>query len=122
MIDRTAQGIRSSRIAIGAAREEGRQPSHDGEYLALYYTPGETEWVLEDNGGVVATDDDPRPIGTEDDPQWEDVLAEIAEDIAKDRGTLARSSGREAQGLMEEMGWLVDDPENPGEVAIYRAQ
>jgi len=47
-------------IPDGAARREGRTPSHDGEYLMLYWNPaklayGRPEWILEHNAGVAAT-------------------------------------------------------------------
>ena len=47
-------------IPIGEARREGRQPSHDGEYLRLYWHSerreyGQPQWILEDNAGVAAS-------------------------------------------------------------------
>ena len=47
--------LRAYRLPIGAAREEGRQPSHDGEYLTIYSRPGSREWIAGDNAGVAAT-------------------------------------------------------------------
>ena len=47
--------IKSAMIMIGEAREEGRQPSYDGEYLSLYWLSGTAEWLLVDNGGVTAS-------------------------------------------------------------------
>jgi len=103
--------ITYSRIACGAARDENRRPTHDGEYLALYYVPGETEWLLENNGGLEATDDEPRPDGSEEDPQWEAILHEAEMDMACGTGTPAVHCGGEASGCMVEMGWLKDDGE-----------
>jgi predicted transcriptional regulator len=47
-------------IADGAARKEGRDPNHDGEYLTLYWNPAKQEfnrpqWILQHNAGVCAT-------------------------------------------------------------------
>ena len=113
---KATKNIQASRIDTGAARDEGRAPSHDGEYMTLFYVPGESDWILEGNGGVVTTDDDPRPGGTDDDPQWESMLAEVLDDIAKGHGGEATSCGHEASGLMEQIGWLTDD----GEACLIR--
>jgi hypothetical protein len=54
-----AAPIRSTWIATGAARREGRQPSHDGEYVTVYAWMGAPmAWIASDNGGVCATDDE----------------------------------------------------------------
>ena len=50
--------IKRSEIRIGAAHAENRVPSHDGEYLAVYYsscTRHGGDWIIESNAGVVAT-------------------------------------------------------------------
>jgi hypothetical protein len=42
--------FRQLTIAQGAALREGRQPSHDGEYIMLYID-GDGEWFLSGNAG-----------------------------------------------------------------------
>jgi len=42
--------FRSLQIATGAALREGRQPSHDGEYIMLYID-ADGEWFLSGNAG-----------------------------------------------------------------------
>lgn len=52
-----ATPIRSTWIATGAARREGRQPSHDGEYVTVYAWRGDPgAWVASDNGGLCGGD------------------------------------------------------------------
>jgi len=109
------RNVKTTRIAHGDSRSEGREPSHDGEYLTLYYVPGNDQWLLEDNARVTATDDAPRPDGCDDDDQWEDVLVEVAEDMRRDRGDLAVSCGGASSTLMENMGWIQTDAEYPEE-------
>jgi hypothetical protein len=48
------RSIKRGQISIGLARAEGRAPSHDGEYLAVYYKHG-GDWIIESNAGVVLT-------------------------------------------------------------------
>ena len=47
-------------IPDNAARKEGRDPNHDGEYLILYWNGakreyGRPQWILQHNAGVCAT-------------------------------------------------------------------
>lgn len=65
--------IKRGQISIGAARAEDRAPSHDGEYLAVYYKHDGGDWIIESNAGVVATA-----------YNISDVLAEAADDAADD--------------------------------------
>ena len=54
--DRT-MSIRRDEIRIGAAHAEDRAPSHDAEYLAVFYSTGDPnrDYIIEGNAGVVAT-------------------------------------------------------------------
>jgi hypothetical protein len=52
--DRT-MSIRRDEIRIGAAHAENRAPSHDGEYLSVYYAAVGGDYIIEGNAGVVAT-------------------------------------------------------------------
>ena len=47
--------IKRGEIRIGAARDENRAPSHDGEYLSVYYAAVGGDYIIEGNAGVVAT-------------------------------------------------------------------
>ena len=47
--------IRTTTITIGKAREEGRQSSHDGECMTLYWNQDTTEWLLTVQGMFVAS-------------------------------------------------------------------
>lgn len=47
--------IKRGQIRIGAALAEGRAPSHDGEYLAVYYS-GDGGYIIEGNVATLMTD------------------------------------------------------------------
>ena len=51
------RSIKRGQISIGAAQAEGRAPSHDAEYLAVFYSTGDPnrDYIIEGNAGVVAT-------------------------------------------------------------------
>ncbi len=118
--------IKEFHVAIGSAREEGRSPSHDGEYLAVYYREGHPdEWLVEDNAGCPAshlytlrdavgdaltsghpyTEEQEREMITE----AEELDAEIRECVRNGSGDIAKHCGTEAMKAMIEWGWISED-------------
>jgi len=111
--------ISSTTIRTGAARREGRQPSHDGECVTCYYVPGgDGTYLVEDNAGVSwssydegeADDisDEARETGA-DDPR--ELEAEARDDVARDRGEPigavgdVATVGGECANIMVQWGW-----------------
>ena len=95
-------GLRVGQIRIGAAREEGRAPSHDGEYLSVYYRAGRGEYIVTHNAGVAWTDES----DAEDRDGELDVEAQ--EIVAQDRGEPATGHiGAEELDLMVSAGWVM---------------
>jgi hypothetical protein len=108
--------IRRDEIRIGAAHAENRAPSHDGEYLAVYYSSCPRhggDWIIESNAGVVATS---YNIG--------DVIADAADaealnemcrwrheaeaivNTGSGEAWDAERMGQEARAAAAELGWL----------------
>ncbi len=116
--------IRTGSIAIGDAKREGRVPSHDGEYLTVYYVPGDPEanYIVEDNAGVAWTSAGEGDALNDCD---QDFRSEVEEQIAEarsilkcDRGVPARSMGSEARGIAIGWGWATEDDFDGGYI-IY---
>lgn len=105
--------IKRGEIRIGAAQDEGRAPSHDGEYLAVYYGGTAGGYIIEGNGGVVATScnisdvlaDASDPAAEAEIGRWQaEAEAIVAEDAGEDWD--AEHMGCEARALAAEFGWL----------------
>lgn len=118
--------IKEFHITIGFARDEDRAPSHDGEYLAVYYREGHPdEYLVEDNAGCPAshlhtivdavgdalssgqryTDEQEREMIQE----AEELQEEILEGLRTGSGDIAKHCGTEAIKAMREWGWLTKD-------------
>lgn len=109
--------IKTSRIAVGKARVEGRQPSHDGEYITIYYLVGDTSGnvIAENNAGTFCWEDMQAPEGLLEEEREEieaecaAIYAEGEDDIRNQRGDVIsladfhRSSSVVAE--MIELGW-----------------
>jgi hypothetical protein len=104
--------IKRGEIRIGAARREGRAPSHDGEYLSVYYA-ADGDYIIEGNGGVVSTiynisdvlADASDPAAEAEIGRWQsEAEAIVAEDAGEDWD--AEHMGCEARALAAEFGWL----------------
>ena len=111
-IERTKMNIKRGEIRIGAARREGRAPSHDGEYLSVYYA-ADGDYIIEGNGGVVSTiynisdvlADASDPAAEAEIGRWQaEAEAIVAEDAGEDWD--AEHMGCEARALAAEFGWL----------------
>ena len=112
-------------IPTGNARAEGREPSHDGEFLSLYWYGN--EWILEDNAGVVGTHvhdyitsvNDNRFVSDEEYDnaiaEAEEIQKEIEEAIANNRGKVATNGfstgplGGEARSIAQSLGWPINE-------------
>ena len=124
-------------IPDGAARKEGRDPSHDGEYLTLFWNPakqeyGRPQWILQHNAGVCATcyqdyeevsgennfglveyteEEMDAAIAEAKQIQYEiyEIIRGIGEPIDPER------MGSEAQDLAAEWGWFADLDDDPND-------
>ena len=97
--------IYSRQITTNPALREGRAPSHDGEYLTLYFAEG--DWFLTGNGGPCDID------GTSD------LRATVAdgEDVDPDGEDAWRiDAANEAQHIIDEIALVEADPENTCDV------
>lgn len=108
--------IKRGEIRIGAAHAEDRAPSHDGEYLAVYYSSCPRhggDWIIEGNAGVVATAYNIAEVIAET------TDAEAANEICRWRHEAeaivntgsgddwnAERMGLEARAAAAELGWL----------------
>ena len=96
--------IYSRQITTGDALREGRAPSHDGEYLTLYYAEG--DWFLSGNGG-------PVEVG----PQELQITVADGEDVDPDGEDAWRiDAANEAQHIIDEIALVEADPENTCDV------
>lgn len=120
---RTTRPIFSSRIIIGDARSEGRQPSHDGEYMSLY-ADDQGNWVVGDNGGFFYCNDYSYCDAVLHNFSPTDEQIEEAEEFDDEAYAFANAPGdnlidemvvREGQvghavlGFMIERGWLIEE-------------
>ena len=116
------KAIRSTQVSTGWARRQGMQPSHDGEYVVVYYVPGSDEYLATDNGGVAWTYNnedclygEPGTYDADDYCEADEVLDEIHEDVRAGRGEVVPANwegpGGEACDLMVSMGWIARDEE-----------
>lgn len=104
--------IKRGQIRIGLAHAEDRAPSHDGEYLAVYYS-GDGGYIIEGNGGVVATHHSINDVLSDatDDAfyagirRWQaEAEAIIAEDSGEDWDR--ERMGSDSREVAAEFGWL----------------
>jgi len=104
--------IKRGEIRIGAAHAENRAPSHDGEYLSVYYAAdGSGDYIIEDNAGVVSTSRtihqqlNELPVHAAELGRWQ---AEAEAIVAEDAGEYwdAEHMGCEARAAAAELGWL----------------
>lgn len=111
--------VYEARIAIGAARREGREPSHDAEYLSIYWRDN-GEYLVEDNAGVVGSDAENylQSCACQTEEEWAEVEAIQAEidEIVGGPGALALPHGLctgplggEARQLAKIMGWPINE-------------
>lgn len=101
------EAVRAFHLPMGAALEEGRAPSHDAEFLTIYYRASDpSEWICESNAGVTATHFHTHQ-DAEGNHEAEALDTRITEALAGPGvADPAKSCGSEAQGLMIEWGWL----------------
>lgn len=95
--------LRVGQIRIGAAREEGRAPTHDGEYLTVYYRPGHDGYVVTHNAGVAWTDE------SDAEDRDGELDAEAQEIVAQDLGKPATGEwhiGAEEFDFLVSAGWV----------------
>lgn len=101
--------IYQAQVATGAARREGRAPSHDGECVWVFWTTADTllRWIVEDNAGVSYTSENYADVDVDD-----DELADVVEGIDIPGNQPLTGSGSEALDLMVLAGWLkpCDEP------------
>ena len=103
--------IKRGEIRIGAARDENRAPSHDGEYLSVYYAAdGSGDYIIEDNAGVVSTSRtihqqlNELPVHAAELGCWQAAAEDfVASDAGEDWD--AEHMGCEARVLAAEFGW-----------------
>ncbi len=103
--------IKRSEIRIGAARDEDRAPSHDGEYLAVYYAAGGGgDYIIEDNAGGVTTSRtierlrNEVPVCSHEIGRWQaEAEAIVAEDAGEDWDP--ERMGLASRVLAAEFGW-----------------
>ena len=105
--------IKRGQISIGAARAEDRAPSHDGEYLSVYYKHGGGDWIIESNAGVVLTACNVSAMldAARDDAAYDEISrwqAEADAIVDTDSGEDwdRERMGLESRELAEEFGWL----------------
>lgn len=110
------RSIKRGQISIGAARAEDRAPSHDGEYLAVYYKHGGGDWIIESNAGVVLTAcnisamlaaaaDDADDAAYDEISRWQSEAEAIVDTDSGEDWDRERM-GLESRELAEEFGWL----------------
>ncbi len=95
--------IKVASVRIGAARTEGRAPSHDGEYLTVIKL--DDRWLATSNAGVVAGDESDWFDGDASSPSLAE-LAEAAGNAAEawDFASSPDKYGFEARQVVR--GWL----------------
>jgi hypothetical protein len=109
--------IKTARIETGKARAEGRAPSHDGEYITIYYVPGNTaDIIAEHNAGTFCLQDEGlHDIGLPESEEealreeWNAIRDEAHEIVREDKGETIRSAGSEARDEMILLGWATAD-------------
>jgi hypothetical protein len=105
--------VNSTYITIGAARAEGRAPSHDGEHMTLAQDD-QGRWLLENNAGLVGTvygDTYLDACGDDATEEDEAIQAEIDAWLALPMdpdGNVAHALklGRQGTECVVEWGWL----------------
>lgn len=103
--------VHQKRITIGAARREGRAPSHDGEFVTLAWDD-HGHWLIEDNAGVVADSETGvtylDACGAEATAEDAEIQQEIDGYLATcPPGGAAAGLGGQAQGLARSWGWPI---------------
>lgn len=111
--------IKIARIATGKARAEGRQPSHDGEYITIYYSTDNTSDIIaEHNAGTFCLDDEGLNVDglseAEEEAlreEWDGIRAEAYGIAREDKGEAIKSQygvGSEAKAEMISLGWATE--------------
>jgi len=105
--------MNTARIEIGAARREGRAPSHDGEFLTLAWD-NHGHWLIEDNAGVAADSEQGVPYleacGGEATEEDERIQREIDGYLATCPPPGATVGlGNQAKELARYWGWPIAD-------------
>lgn len=92
-------------IPIGAAAFSRRAPSHDGEYVEVFYRP-DGRWAAVDNGGLLATDRTAGDaIAAADDPAWaRDLVEQIVAAVARGDGEPVAAGDVGSAAAREYMG------------------
>ena len=100
-------------ITIGAARREGRAPSHDGECITLAWDD-HGHWLIEDNAGVAADSEQGvtylEACGGEATVEDEEIQQEIDAYLATcppPPGGATVGLGGQARGLARYWGWPI---------------
>ena len=134
--------IYSEQVAIGKARREGRQPSHDGEYITIYWSD-DGRWFAcnnagldhsdMDDGGLEAATEQLPPNTWLDEQEYELALtearetdAEIAKLVAKsgteDQLTKPSLVGYTARDLFVELGWVIREEVDEAQEEQYHTE
>ena len=98
-------------IPIGEAAFSGRAPSHDGEYVVVFYRP-DGRWAAVDNGGLLATDRTAEDaIAAADDPAWaRGLIDQIVAAVGHDEGEPVRFTQIPSAAAREYFRSLADRP------------
>ncbi len=101
--------IKKGIIVTGRAYDKGRAPSHDGEYISVWYVPGDDRYIAEDNGGVAWTVYDATDVLAEADfdPTLDRQIQEAGQIVATDDGedVTIDALGSEAADIARKWGW-----------------
>jgi len=105
--------LKTARIATGAARAEGRQPSHDGEFITIIYNTSDPSAIIaEHNAGTFCLDEMAYPPEGLDEEQeaayraeWGAAQTEAYEAARKDSGEPLVRCGSDAREEIVELGW-----------------
>ncbi len=104
--------IKRGEIRIGAAHAEDRAPSHDAEYLAVFYSTGDPnrDYIIEGNAGGVTTSRtierlrNEVPVCSHEIGRWQaEAEAIVAEDAGEDWDP--ERMGLASRVLAAEFGW-----------------
>jgi len=108
-------------IPIGGAAFSSRAPSHDGEYVEVFYRPS-GRWVAVDNGGLVATDRTAEDAiaAAEDPAPMRDLVSQIVAAVARSDGEPARFAQITSAAAREYFRALADRPVYRCQVCGYR--
>lgn len=94
------QQIHSARISAA----EGRVPNHDGEYLTMYYIPGETSYVIVNDKGITWTssrenDAKAEYAAADQEHEFNRIMTEVKDAINRNTGEPVTGMGLAALAM-----------------------